>query len=325
MTLSLFLHRTSPVPPAHPHKETPMRGKTLQLILTLAIGLAIAPAILHADVPKSYEGHWEGSVIFKPAANEVAIAVDIFHNSSGGWQGTMTLPLSGVNGKPLKSVQVSGQQIVIQFQGVSAVHVYTGTLQPDGDTIKGEHGPDDKAPFELHRKARPSAAAPVVRALADGPADLRAAFTEDDDKVRLVVFVSPDCLGCKMGTRLVEKYVLDALASPDLRVYVVWEPILKNDSFSAAQLAAANISDPRVSQFWIGDQSLSNAFKPLFGLVAEPAYDLYMLYPRHAKWLATPPAPAYYMHNMDGNLLPADRAFDGAELAKKVKEQIAQK
>ncbi len=100
---------------------------------------------------------------------------------------------------------------------------------------------------------------------------------------------------------------------------VVWEPILRLDSEQTARRATRLFPDPRAHQFWAPDLRVGEMFQQPLGLTAEPAWDVYLLYPSGARWEegATAPEPRDFMHQLAGRL-PEPRRLDGDALAEKI-------
>jgi hypothetical protein len=117
--------------------------------------------------------------------------------------------------------------------------------------------------------------------------------------------------------------VLSEVDAPDLRVFVVWEPILATDDEATAPPATVLIPDPRAVHFWAPELDLARAFGEHIGLAGEPAWDAYLLYDRTARWRSVaPPAPAAFQHQLYG--LPDERRLDGNALAARLRELLAQ-
>ena len=117
--------------------------------------------------------------------------------------------------------------------------------------------------------------------------------------------------------------VLDSLDSRDLAIFVVWEPILRPDDEPAARKAVTLLPDDRVHHFWTTTQEVGTHFQPAIGLETEPAWDVYMVYPRGARWLGIPPpAPTTFMHQLGGRL-PPDQRLDGTRLADTLRAFLA--
>ena len=114
--------------------------------------------------------------------------------------------------------------------------------------------------------------------------------------------------------------MLAALPAPDLRVYFVWIPMVDGDEQDRARDWAAEISDPRVRHFWDGDTACGRAFAAVLGVPADPdgghpptAWDAYLVYDGGARWSASPPTPAAWMHQLPV-MGRRGRRLDGATL-----------
>jgi hypothetical protein len=115
--------------------------------------------------------------------------------------------------------------------------------------------------------------------------------------------------------------VLDQVDSPDVRAYVVWEPILLTDRAAAAPPATVLIPDRRASHFWAPDLELARAFRGPLGLEREAAWDVYLLYDRQSGWLAgTVPTPVDYQHQLYS--LPNGKFLDEASLVARIRDLL---
>lgn len=116
--------------------------------------------------------------------------------------------------------------------------------------------------------------------------------------------------------------MLDAIDSPELRLYVVWGPMLGHETRDDVGPATTHLSGARVTHFWTPGHDLPDAMSGLLGLPeGEPAWDTFLLYGPGAAWTgAAPPAPAFFMHV--GRSLPEDRRFDGEILAREARRLL---
>lgn len=114
--------------------------------------------------------------------------------------------------------------------------------------------------------------------------------------------------------------MLETVADEQLRVYVVWEPMLPGDSKQVAGKATELVPDPRVTHFWIGSREVAKAFMKPLGLKNTPAWDVYLAYPAKTAWGDDIPAPAFFMHQLREP--PKDRFLDGDDLAKELRALI---
>ncbi|HEX2569165.1 MAG TPA: hypothetical protein VH877_06350 [Polyangia bacterium] len=133
---------------------------------------------------------------------------------------------------------------------------------------------------------------------------------------------------------MVKDDVLAPLPQTDLRVHLVWVPILDSDTQAAAEeaMAAMPKNDPRIHQYWDTGGQLATALGRVLGIpprrgdaaASSPsssgasglAWDVYLLYPRQARWPAAgaPPAPARWMHQLNQVTSAQAPFLDGSEL-----------
>ena len=138
--------------------------------------------------------------------------------------------------------------------------------------------------------------------------------------MRLLITLSPTSVSSKMALRIVQRYVLDQIASPDLKVYVVWEPVTRTDSEQASYAASHLVSDPRVQQFWSGSRFTGHSFGRLSGKDDKPVWNSFLIFGGDKKWIDVPPAPDHFRIAPPGALeIPADRRMNGAKFAEEVK------
>lgn len=271
----------------------------------------------------SLSGHWVAEVVL-PDGAPATLHVDL--DSLGGrWIGEFDVMEFGVENYPVE-VGFAGSSVKLHFAGPDAD--FDGALQDDGKTLIGAiQFEDAPIPTELRRTGSAQfsemfleleAAADdstLVEALSSNGAQLRRQFNADKSKVRLLMLLSPTCPGCQGGAQVVQEEVLRGLSSEELAVYVVWEPILRTDDERSSRKATTLFSDGRVIHYWAVDTQIGTAFQPAIGLTTEPAWDVYLLYPRGVKWEQdAPPRPEYFMHQLGGRL-PEHRGLDGPKLA----------
>lgn len=120
---------------------------------------------------------------------------------------------------------------------------------------------------------------------------------------------------CLRGASEVQTKVLERVGSPDLRAYAVWVPILLPDVEVSVPSATRRMKDPRVTHFWDGDAEVVRAGAALLRLGDKPAWDVYLVFDRDARWGEQLPAPAYWMHQIN---LDPERTLDGDEFRREV-------
>lgn len=118
--------------------------------------------------------------------------------------------------------------------------------------------------------------------------DLKNTFNADAGRPRTVVLLSPTCPMCVQGGKWIQKNVLDAHNDEDLRVYVVWEPILASDARD--KIPHTLINDPRVREYWDQERITGRWFYENVkqcDTLGEIAWDAYYLFDGDAKWVDT--------------------------------------
>ena len=111
--------------------------------------------------------------------------------------------------------------------------------------------------------------------------------------------------------------MLDRVNGADLRVYAVWVPILRTDIRLAVSRATARLPDDRVNHFWDAEGALPQSYSRILGLPdSGPAWDVYLVFDRNARWDAEPPAPAQWMHQL--GVGPSAQRLDADRLAGEV-------
>lgn len=118
-----------------------------------------------------------------------------------------------------------------------------------------------------------------------------------------------------------QRYVLDRVQDPNLKVYLVWGPMLGGEKEEDAREATALVPDARAIHFWTAVHSLAEALRAPAGLKEELAWDTFLLFPRGMKWEDVPPSPAYVMHV--GKRLPPERRLNGEKMLEQVKQLLA--
>lgn len=110
---------------------------------------------------------------------------------------------------------------------------------------------------------------------------------------------------------MVQESVLDKVNSDNVRVYVVWTPVLREDNRTAARQSISYITDGRATHFWDEDKSLGRTFGELVELPRQRglAWDIYFVFDVEAEWTDSPPKPAEWMHQLalDERLLNGDK------------------
>jgi len=82
--------------------------------------------------------------------------------------------------------------------------------------------------------------------------------------------------------------VLRDVREPNVRVFVVWEPVLFTDWHAPGAGAVGRLPDARVTQFWDPRRSLSQAIRR-----GPVVWDYVAIFPPGVRWLDAFPAPQF--------------------------------
>ncbi len=106
----------------------------------------------------------------------------------------------------------------------------------------------------------------------------------------------------------------------NVKVYVVWTPVLREDDRMAASDATELIQANLVQHFWDEDKSLGLSFGKIVTLPRDRtlAWDVYFVFDQEAVWQDEPPMPTDWMHQLGID----EKTLDGETLRMSV-EQIA--
>ncbi len=88
--------------------------------------------------------------------------------------------------------------------------------------------------------------------------------------------------------------ILEAFPNADLRVSIVWIPMLFADSEAAAEFAASSLTDPRVRQFYDAEKLVGRIVAMSLGHDGT-AWDTYLFYDRETVWTDLPPRPLRWL------------------------------
>jgi hypothetical protein len=88
--------------------------------------------------------------------------------------------------------------------------------------------------------------------------------------------------------------LLREISNQDVRVFVIWEPVLVTDLAAPSTAALARISDTRAAQYWDRKRALSHLMgEHNRGTVV---WDHIAVYAPGALWQDAPPKPVYSDH-----------------------------
>ena len=84
--------------------------------------------------------------------------------------------------------------------------------------------------------------------------------------------------------------ILEQYPGGRLRVILVWEPVVSTDIAPPTTHALRRLSDPRASQLWDRELSLSRSMR---GADDEVVWDYVAAFPAEVRWQDDLPAPAF--------------------------------
>jgi hypothetical protein len=100
---------------------------------------------------------------------------------------------------------------------------------------------------------------------------------------------------------VVQRDILEKIASSHLTVFTVWLPVLEKDGFHAAERARMTLPDARVQHFWDGEAKLGHDYHRALSLATNcrMAWDVYLLFRAQIKWQGSLPLlPTFWMHQL---------------------------
>lgn len=125
---------------------------------------------------------------------------------------------------------------------------------------------------------------------------------------------------------MVQENVLDKVGGDRFKVFVVWVPMLADDSREAALEATTVIGDKRVSHFWDPGKTSALAFGKMIQAAFSKTYkvpkgdlaawDVYLVFDAKTKWRDAVPVPEFWMHQL--RAVDEKLVLDGDKIRKSV-------
>ena len=132
---------------------------------------------------------------------------------------------------------------------------------------------------------------------------------------------------------MVKSEVLARVPSEDLRVYMVWLPILGSDTQEAAGESANAVGDRRVTHYWDPELMFARSLGEVLSIPPSPrrdqgfrtgvAWDVYLAYPRGVTWAGAPPSKAFWMQQLSQVTAEQAPELDGARLREHIESLLA--
>ena len=93
----------------------------------------------------------------------------------------------------------------------------------------------------------------------------------------------------------------DRLPRADVPTYIAWVPMLRAEERHVRRATQVSV-DGRARHYWDGHGVLLSEFQKVLS-ISEPAWDIYMVYDKQARWdEAPPPAPSFWMHQLGSRI-----------------------
>src|SRR5437763_1327902 len=86
-----------------------------------------------------------------------------------------------------------------------------------------------------------------------------------------------------------------------MSISIIWIPMMEADTRRAALKSARIVRDPRVRHFYDPTKLTGGLVAASLGGEGKAAWDVYLLYEKGSVWGAHPPAPAYWVHQLQGS------------------------
>lgn len=294
---------------------------TLVLLLSL-LAAPFAPA-LAGEEPKLV-GHWEGALVITPAEQEVDVALD-FSRAGGQLRGQLQFPITADGAHEVENLVLTGSHVSFSVKDKEGVvSAFEGSLSPDGTRLEGKMTEKEKAvPFLLHPApvARPVGEIPTYKLSGDG-IQLKTAFNNDVGKTRLILLVNMGSFSSRMALRVIERFVMEKIVDPNLRVYLVWLAPDVPTAETVVRQEAALAPDPRITRFWSTDPAVVRTFAPLLAPYKPVADPCFVFGPGKSWTAAEPPLPDQVRVTRAKHMQPGQK-LNGIELATDVQLLLA--
>jgi hypothetical protein len=289
---------------------------TIPLLLSI-LGACSASILVAQDTKLA--GHWEGALVIKAAEQEVDVQVD-FSGSGSQAKGQLWFPITADGAHELENFDVQGSHVSFSVRDSGGVvSAFEGALSPDGASLQGSMRESGKlTPFVLHRvqAAKPIPEVPTYKLAGDGT-QLKTAFNNDIGKTRLLLLLNLGSFSSRVALRIVERFVMEQINDPDLRVYIVWMAPDVPEVANALQQEAALAPDPRITRFWSTNRSLSQIFDPMLAPY-KPVANPCLLFGPEKSWMSSAPIPDRVRMSARGGAkspVTPDQKLNGIDLA----------
>ena len=165
-----------------------------------------------------------------------------------------------------------------------------------------------------------SAQVPVKDLQGQDVLSLQEDFNAHPERVRLLLLLSPGCGHCLETSGEVEK-LLQEISDERVQVMVVWEPLLRTDSYDEAQKKAELIPDPRAVHYWEPGRVLALEYGERLPLPGKFnfAVDMVLLFDPDVAWTgASLPMPGVWFHKLGDD----ERTFSPEKLRHEIRKRL---
>lgn len=146
-----------------------LRKPLLALLLSLSLQLSAFAGLA---------GNWQGNIQLPGQALEVSISLK--QDPQGSWTGSIDIPAQKAKGLPLKEIQVKGQDVSFQIEGIPGNPTFKGTLSDT--SLKGSFTQGGQNfPFSLNQAAASASATTDTDSKPD-PEKLRTMIREQSNQ-----------------------------------------------------------------------------------------------------------------------------------------------
>jgi len=128
-------------------------------------------------------------------------------------------------------------------------------------------------------------------------------FNSTLGKSRFIAILSPECPKCIEGAIAIREAILEEYPEKDISITIVWVDMFPGDDYRSAKRTGRILSDPRVKHFFDYKLLSGVSFAKTLGATnfearRNPAWDIYMFYPKDMKWEDSAPVPDDYTHQL---------------------------
>ncbi len=103
---------------------------------------------------------------------------------------------------------------------------------------------------------------------------------------------------------------------------MVWIDMLPGDNAASAAESAKRFQDPRLRHFHDPNRLAGRVLAKSIGAAGHTAWDMYLFYGKEAEWIAGPPSPVDWVHQLDDEWAGSDHHAWGDGLKPKLRKLL---